>query len=123
MTGIGVSGEGTPRGAGRCSRVRARAVVVVVAACGALVAGAAAPAGAVVPGINGPIVYQHLESSPGPQIDTVNPDGSGNVELTELGGSSPAWSPDSRMIAFTSDRQAGTQLDELFVMDAGGLRQ
>src|SRR5437773_11562716 len=100
MTGIGVSGEGTPRGAGRCSRVRARAVVVVVAACGALVAGAAAPAGAVVPGVNGPIAYKHLELSPGPQIATDNPDGCGNVELTQLGGHSPAWAPVRRKLAF-----------------------
>jgi hypothetical protein len=99
--------------------VRAGAVVRVLAVCGALVAVAAAPAGAVVPGVNGPIVYERLNI----QIDTVNPDGSGNVELTELGHNfDPAWSPDSRMIAFVSDRQ-GASFEDLFVMDAGGLGQ
>jgi len=55
-------------------------------------------------------------------IFTMNPDGSGIVNLThsEDFSESAAWSPDGSQIAFGSDRRNGAKRDDIYVMDADG---
>jgi Tol biopolymer transport system component len=57
------------------------------------------------------------------EIFVVNADGSGQQNLTRnLGGSIPAWSPDGRMIAFTTG-QNRPSMPNLYVMNADGSGQ
>ncbi len=76
----------------------------------------AAPAEAVVPGVNGRIVYEA-----GGEIFTVNPDGSVPLNLTNNAASDvfPAWSPDASRITFSSDRAEKGNAD-IYVMNADG---
>ncbi len=59
-------------------------------------------AGATTPGINGKIAFSFDATG---QIYTINPDGTGLFQLTDVNGSaySPDWSPDGRRIAFSFD--------------------
>ena len=74
---------------------------------------------------NGPIVFQAYPKGLA-QLFTVNPDGSGQKQLTHVtgdpekspGAENPAWSPDASTIAFdTGDDEHGVNL---FTMAAGG---
>jgi TolB protein len=57
----------------------------------------------------------------GNQICTINPDGSGQQQLTSVGANEdPCWSPDGRHIAFSSSR---TGHRDIFVMHADGTAQ
>ena len=73
---------------------------------------------AAFPGQNGKIAYVRLAGG-SMEIFAVNPDGSGEVRLTNNSATEdqPTWSPDGTQIAFTSDR---TGSYEVFVMDADG---
>ena len=61
-----------------------------------------APARATQPGVNGKIAFSFDTSG---QIYTINPDGTGLFQLTNVNGAaySPDWSPDGRRIAFSFD--------------------
>lgn len=61
----------------------------------------ALPAGATLPGRNGVIVFR-ADTGNGYQIYTINPDGTGQRQLTHLPGdtNSPHWSPSSNRIVF-----------------------
>ena len=77
-----------------------------------------APAFAAFPGQNGRIAYDDPSD-----IHSVNPDGSGHVQLTTDPGNDfgPEWSPDGQRIAFTSDR--GGLGSQVYVMNADGTAQ
>ena len=65
------------------------------------------------------IAYGALDADGRQQIFVVKPDGTGKRRLTQEGkhNFSPAWSPDGRKIAFTSDRSSSFQI---WVMKADG---
>ena len=85
--------------------------------------GATNPALAVVPGENGKIAFVRCCFGGGFDIYVINPDGSGETNLTAStadspgGGTQPAWSPDGTKIAFASSR-GGSQ--NIYTMDADG---
>lgn len=65
------------------------------------------------------IAYTHMAG--GFQIFTINPDGSGDSQLTTVGSNErPRWSPDGRLIAFSSKRDGG---EAIYVMRADGSGQ
>jgi Tol biopolymer transport system component len=81
---------------------RSKALFVsVVAAAGIAAAGSS---DATTPGRNGLIAYQQ-EVNGGYQLFTIRPDGTGIVQITHLRGeaSTPGWSPDGKLIAFTRE--------------------
>ena len=85
-----------------------RTILVLVLAAGVL--GVAAPAhGITFPGENGRIAYNCGEN-----VCTVNPDGSGTMNLGP--GIRPRWSPDGSQIAFTAPLPDG----RTYLMDADG---
>ena len=59
------------------------------------------------------------------EIYTMNADGSGLTRLTNdpSEDDAPAWSPDAKRIAFTSDRDGSREGSEVYVMDADGSNQ
>lgn len=71
---------------------------------------------------NGKIAFVRYVDFTNPEIFTMNPDGSGQTNITNNGSFerdlAPAWSPDGTQIAFSSDRVDG-QLD-IYVMNANG---
>jgi Tol biopolymer transport system component len=93
---------------------RGSAVAAVVLAA----AGLSTPAGAVVPGANGPIVFESRRDG-NSEIYTMGIDGSAPTRLTANPAMDflPAWSPDGSKIAFTSNR--GGNFD-IWVMNANG---
>jgi Tol biopolymer transport system component len=79
----------------------------------------ATPALATYPGTNGRIAFS-TDNSDDPQIFTVNPDGSGETQLTfdDSGhASAPDWSPDGKKIVFVGDATGEWQI---YVMNADG---
>jgi Tol biopolymer transport system component len=76
----------------------------------------AGPAHATFPGPNGKIAFGSARGDPG-DIWVMNPDGTGQVDITTLLGSAsePAWAPNGRYIAFTRATES-----VLYVTDAGG---
>src|SRR2546428_112063 len=83
----------------------------------------ATPAQATFPGTNGRIAFS-TDNGDDPQIFTVNPDGSGETQLTfdDSGHSSaPEWSPDGTKIAFDSNK--GGLISAVWVMKADGSNQ
>ena len=84
---------------------------------------AAPAANATFPGSNGRIVFDTAEDPAGSQIFTIEPDGSGLVQLTHLRRATafmPRWSANGRRIAYVSDASGS---DELWTMRADGSRQ
>jgi Tol biopolymer transport system component len=83
-----------------------RKLTVVAAALTTLgLAGLGGPALATVPGPNGLIAFR-ADTGSGDQIYTINPDGTGQRQLTFLNGDNleqPHWSPGSRLIVFELD--------------------
>ena len=75
------------------------------------------------PGRNGKIVFSTFDDPPGPDsnIWTMNPDGTGRINVTagsRSNDATPDWSPDASQIAFVSDRDDPTF--EIYVMNADG---
>ncbi|MFH1027109.1 MAG: Tol-Pal system beta propeller repeat protein TolB, partial [Pseudomonadota bacterium] len=63
----------------------------------------------------------YTRSQGGFQIYAINPDGSGDTQLTSEGSNeNPTWSPDGRFIAFSSKRSGG---DGIYVMRSDGSGQ
>src|SRR4051794_38183664 len=97
-----------------------------VAAVAALLAFCAVPAQATVPGTNGKIAFTSGSNTfgSGGDIHVANPDGTGEVNLTNNPASDrfPAWSPDGTKIAFVSDRELYPydQYPDVWIMDADG---
>ena len=83
----------------------------------------AAPAAAIVPGTNGPIVFESSRDGQN-EIYRMNPDGSDQVRLTHLQSNEvfPAWSPDSTKITYSSDVAEIGNLD-VYVMNNDGSGQ
>ena len=103
----------TPRRLGRLSLLAALALVA------GLFLGA--PATATFPGPNGRIVFGDFTTG---QLYSINPDGTGLRQLTQLEApaiaAQPDWSPDSRQLAFWSDLGGDPRL---YVMDRDGGNQ
>jgi Tol biopolymer transport system component len=100
-------------------RVGALICIAAVAACSVMLAGAVS-AQATFPGTNGKIVFSTDQQSAGPQVFTVNPDGSGETQLTTATdghASAPEWSPDGSKIIFQGDATGNQQIYEI---DANG---
>jgi Tol biopolymer transport system component len=79
------------------------------------------PAGATFPGTNGRIAFAS-DAARDLDIWTMNPDGSGAVNVTDPAGApgfdrEPAWSPDGTKIAF---RSGATDAAEIYTMNADG---
>ena len=107
----------------------ARLAVVAALFGGMLTLGAPGPAQATFPGRNGRIAYSvgplFPQDPPAPsQVFTINPDGSGRRQLTNVPADktagSPAWSPDGSRIAYVSNVRGDL---ELWVMGADGSGQ
>jgi hypothetical protein len=91
------------------------------------------PASATLPGSNGMIAFEVGDDGSGrlmpelrgpPAVWVMNPDGSGKRPLTDSSSLNrdPAWSPDGRRIAFTSDRDGDADIWVINV-DGSGLGQ
>jgi Tol biopolymer transport system component len=94
------------------SKLRVRATVIAVLLCSALVGGATT-ARAAYPGSNGLIAFVRSGD-----IWTVSPSSHAQHRLTFTGNNStPVWSPNGKLIAFTSSR-AGSR--DIWVMTATG---
>ena len=96
--------------------------VALVVGAGAFVAAptTAAPtaASSAFPGQNGKIVYE-VDDGTDDEIDTINPDGSGRLQLTDntTDDDDPAWSPNGKRIAYASDADGDY---EIYTIKAGG---
>jgi Tol biopolymer transport system component len=104
-------------------KFRSAGVLVSTFVC-ALALGSSAQAA--FPGANGKIAFASDRDQPNPQrfglpseIYTVNPDGSGETNLTQnpADDTQPAWSPDGSRIAFSSNRNGN---NEIYTMNADG---
>src|SRR4051812_24058244 len=95
-------------------RVGVRVLVAALAACAALL-GSASPARATFPGANGKIAFS-TDQSADPQVFTVNPDGSGETQLTFSASGhavGPDWSPNGTKIIFQGDQTGNQQIYEM----------
>ena len=102
--------------------------LAAVTALAALTAGPAA--GSAFPGDNGRIVFQGHRGGGGPEIYSINPDGTGETRLTNTpaeltntqfaGNWEPSYSPDGRTIVFRSMRDRNA---EIYTMNADGANQ
>jgi Tol biopolymer transport system component len=76
---------------------------------------------AAFPGQNGKIAFHVFDAAANSDVYTINPDGTGVVNLTADNpgaDAQPAWSPNGRKIAFTSGREPGAL--DIYVMNADG---
>lgn len=92
---------------------------VLAAALAAVGALTATPAQATFPGANGKIAFS-TDFGSDPQIFSVNPNGSGETQLTQSSDGhavAPDWSPDGTKIVFQGD-QTGNQ--QIYEMNANG---
>jgi TolB protein len=84
----------------------------------------ATPAEATMPGTNGKIAFVRTDASGNSDIWVMNPDGSGQTNLTNhpTDDFDPAWSRDGSQLAFASDRDRTPQdqNSHIYVMDADG---
>jgi len=91
---------------------------------GAFVVGSAQPAGALPPSPF--IVYVNTPDGGAANVWKMNPDCTGKVQLTTIGGDQPALSPDGSKIVFTSwgdwSEEYGST-EEIYVMNADGSGQ
>jgi Tol biopolymer transport system component len=106
------------------SRATRPRLALAVACLGLVVLGWAAPARAAFPGDNGKIAFHSLRGG-GINAFSMNPDGSGQTNLTNLTSPNsaldPVWSPDGNKIAFV--RGNGTANTSIVVMSADGSGQ
>lgn len=84
------------------------------------------------PSINGHPAWSHdgkriaYASRPNPdptipfQIWVMNSDGSNKIQLTDIDGTEPTWSPDDNNIAFTSTFMSDNQFGHVFIMNSDG---
>jgi|RhiMetdeSRZDD1v2_1073273.scaffolds.fasta_scaffold05345_8 Tol biopolymer transport system component len=99
--------------------------VTCLAATFVLLLSASAPAQAAFPGINGRIVFHHVDGADDiydsdlSDIFSISSTGAGLVQLTNhpAGDQGPAVSPDGKKIAFESERSGGY---DIYVMNADG---
>lgn len=63
-----------------------------------------------------------MEDGPDPEIFRINTDGTGRKKLTDntFSDYNPDWSPDGSKMAFVSNRDTGSGVFQLYVMDADG---
>src|SRR5258708_37812711 len=96
-------------------------LVVSVLALGGLIVTLAAPAAATFPGKNGRIAFIQ-----GPDVYTMNPDGSDVKQLTNLGPDNgvawESWSPDGKQIVLNEYRSPDF-LGQLWLTNADGSNQ
>jgi Tol biopolymer transport system component len=103
-----------------------RSLCAPAVVCAAIVATGQTPALGAFPGENGRIAFSSDRRGGDFDIWTMNPDGSGLVNLTANSGAddfAPNWRADGRKIAFNSDRVSATNPEgdhEIFVMNADG---
>jgi TolB protein len=96
-------------------------VLALLAACvAALVVASMKPAEAAFPGRNGDIAFVRSREYPamGTDIYRMHPDGTGVERLAR--GFTPAFSPNGKLIAFSSERNAGSGI---YLMRAAGSNQ
>jgi Tol biopolymer transport system component len=98
-----------------------RAIIAIGALGLAAIVAAPPIATAAVPGTNGRIAFVSTRGG-SPDIWTMNPDGSGQKQLTTALGQDiePAFSPSADRIAFRSERDGNP---EIYIMDATGAGQ
>lgn len=102
-------------------RRRGHTTIAALTCCAALVA-LTDSASATFSGSNGKIAYTGFAAGGSSEIVTVKPDGTGTTNLTNNPNQDvgPAWSPDGKQIAFTSDRESPLHGTAVYVMDADG---
>jgi Tol biopolymer transport system component len=93
-------------------------LAVLVAAALALPASAQAT----FPGVNGKIAFERSTETAEHDIFAINPDGSGEINLTHNGANNRqiAWSPDGSRIAFFSDGDGSDNYYDIHVAAADG---
>ena len=87
----------------------------------------AGPAGAAFPGANGKIAFGDRTEIGEARISTVNPDGGGLTELTDLAdlagsqafANGPVWSPDGTRLAFWSLRDGNAEIYSISPVGTG----
>jgi Tol biopolymer transport system component len=107
------------------SKLRLLAVVggLALAACVLVLMATHKPAEAAFPGTNGKIVFDRTQltgSVSDSELYTITSDGKSVKRLTNnsFDDATPAYSPDGKRIAFTSNRYSGTDYD-IFIMNPG----